>query len=193
MVNGTAPPDSQVPKIADGTLVRPSQVVFPTMKGLTWPVAGTPTAIPEFQYLARYNGFSLLDFGPQYLPQDESGIATQLPPYYTGQGLRDPRAAGEPEHGLALSGIQQRRGARAAGHQHRVQPDGQSALQREREPGGRLHPVPQDRGGAHRGGRHPAVARIAVRQPGGLRRCGHGRGRPARRPALPAAPRCGPA
>lgn len=80
VVRSTEPPANQVPKLADGTLVRPSQLVFPSMKGLSWDVAGTPTAIPEFNYLARYNGFSLLDFGPQYVPQDESGIATVLPP-----------------------------------------------------------------------------------------------------------------
>lgn len=85
VVRGTEPPASQVPKLADGTLVRPDQLVFPAMKGLTWPVGGTATAIPDFNYLARYNGFPLFDFGPQYIPQDESGIATLLPPYYTGR------------------------------------------------------------------------------------------------------------
>ncbi|KQP22811.1 alpha/beta hydrolase domain-containing protein [Pseudorhodoferax sp. Leaf267] len=85
VVRGTEPPPSQVPKLADGTLARPDQLVFPTMQGVTWPVAGTPTAVPAFNYLARYNGFPLFDFGPQYIPQDESGIATLLPPYYTGR------------------------------------------------------------------------------------------------------------
>lgn len=80
VVGGTEPPPSQVPQIADATLVRPEQLVFPAMKGLTWPVSGTPTAIPEFSYLARHNGFPLLDFGPEYRPQDESGIASLLPP-----------------------------------------------------------------------------------------------------------------
>lgn len=79
VVRGVAPPASQVPKLADGTLVQPGSVTFPVMKGLTWPVSGG-TAIPDFQYLARYNGYSLLDFGPQYRRQDESGIATILPP-----------------------------------------------------------------------------------------------------------------
>ncbi|MEF7615066.1 alpha/beta hydrolase domain-containing protein [Aquincola sp. MAHUQ-54] len=85
VVRGTEPPASQVPKLADGTLARPDQLVFPTMKGLTWNVGGTPTAIPDFNYLGRYNSFPLFDFGPQYVPQDESGIATLLPPYYTGR------------------------------------------------------------------------------------------------------------
>jgi hypothetical protein len=85
VTRNVAPPASQVPKIADGTLVRPADVRFPVMKGVTWLVNGVPTAIPEFNYLARYNGFPLLDFGPQYKPQDESGIATLLPPVYNGK------------------------------------------------------------------------------------------------------------
>jgi hypothetical protein len=105
VVDGTAPPDSQVPKITDGTLVRPDQVVFPAMKGLAWPVAGTPTAIPDFQYLARYNDFSLLDFGPQYVAHDETGIATQLPPFYTGRDYAILVPQVSPSTGLALSGI----------------------------------------------------------------------------------------
>ncbi|HEX6704258.1 MAG TPA: alpha/beta hydrolase domain-containing protein [Albitalea sp.] len=106
VVNGTQPPASQVPKIADGTLVRPNQVVFPTMKGLSWPVAGVPTAIPEFQYLARYNSFSVLDFGPQYLPQDESGIASLLPPSTTGKDYAILVPQVSSSTGLALAGIQ---------------------------------------------------------------------------------------
>jgi len=80
VVKNTAPPPSQVPTLADGTLVRPASLTFPVMKGLSWPVGGVSTPIPAFQYLARYNGYSLLDFGPQYRREDESGIATVLPP-----------------------------------------------------------------------------------------------------------------
>ena len=82
VVNGTEPPPSQITRISDGTLVRPEAQVFPAMKGVTWPVNAIPTAIPDFQYLARYNDWRLLDFGPQYSPQDESGIASVLPPAY---------------------------------------------------------------------------------------------------------------
>ncbi|WP_354682370.1 alpha/beta hydrolase domain-containing protein [Cupriavidus necator] len=82
VVRDTAPPPSQVPALADGTLVRPSALTVPVMKGLTWPVSGVQTAIPEFQYLGRYNGYPLLDFGPQYRREDESGIASILPPAY---------------------------------------------------------------------------------------------------------------
>lgn len=82
VVRGTEPPASAVPRIADGTLVRPEALQFPAMKGLSWAMAGVPTAIPDFSYLARHNSFPLFDFGPEYRPQDESGIATLLPPAY---------------------------------------------------------------------------------------------------------------
>lgn len=71
VVRGTTPPDSQVPKVADGTLVRPQRVGFP--------------AIPGVGYTGLVNGYSLLDWGPRYRPQDESGIATQVPPAYLGR------------------------------------------------------------------------------------------------------------
>ena len=71
VVKGTTPPDSQVPKIADTTLVRPQQVKFP--------------AIPGVSYTGLVNNYSLLDWGPSYRPQDESGIATQVPPAYLGR------------------------------------------------------------------------------------------------------------
>ena len=80
VVRGTTPPASQLPKVADGTLVRPAQVAFPAMKGLTWAVNGAQTAIPDFNYLGWHNNFPLFDFGPQYVPQDEAGIASVLPP-----------------------------------------------------------------------------------------------------------------
>ncbi|NKI94959.1 alpha/beta hydrolase domain-containing protein [Rhizobacter sp. SG703] len=80
VVRDTAPPPSQVPSIAAGTLVRPDQLVFPAIKGVSWPVGGVTTAVPDFSYRGWFNGYRVLDFGPQYVPQDESGIATQLPP-----------------------------------------------------------------------------------------------------------------
>jgi hypothetical protein len=105
VVRDIAPPPSQVPRIADGTLVRPEQVAYPQMKGLTWAVSGTQTPIPTFNYLARYNGYSVLDFGPQYIPQDESGIATQLPPYYTGLDYAILVPQVDASTGLTKSGI----------------------------------------------------------------------------------------
>ncbi|WP_326541749.1 alpha/beta hydrolase domain-containing protein [Pseudorhodoferax sp.] len=105
VVRGTEPPASQVPRLADGTLARPDQLVFPAMKGLSWPVSGTATAIPDFSYLARYNGFPLLDFGPQYIAQDEAGIATLLPPYYTGRDYAILVPQVDPATGLTRAGI----------------------------------------------------------------------------------------
>jgi hypothetical protein len=105
VTRNVAPPSSQVPKIADGTLVRPADVKFPVMKGVTWPVNGVPAAIPEFNYLARYNSFPLLDFGPQYKPQDESGIATLLPPVYNGKDYAILVPQVDPVTGIAKAGV----------------------------------------------------------------------------------------
>lgn len=80
VVDNVQPPPSQVPRLADGTLVRPDQLNVPTMRGLSWPVNGVETPIPDFQYRGWYVGYSLLDFGPDYRPQDESGVATLPPP-----------------------------------------------------------------------------------------------------------------
>ena len=80
VVRDTVPPASQVPSIAAGTLVRPDQLSYPAMRGLSWPVNGVATAIPDFSYRGWFNGYKVLDYGPQYVPQDESGIATLLPP-----------------------------------------------------------------------------------------------------------------
>jgi hypothetical protein len=104
VVRDVAPPASQVPSIAAGTLVRPEQLTFPAMRGLTWPVAGTPTAIPDFSYRGWYNGYRVLDYGPQYVPQDESGIATLLPPL-VGRDYAIMVPQVDAHTGLATSGI----------------------------------------------------------------------------------------
>jgi hypothetical protein len=151
VVRGTTPPASQIPKIADGTLVRPDQLVFPVMKGVAWLVRvnagplsalldsqfasiepdpvrrallvqgfllansldgnttvriGHSSEIPEFNYLARYNDMPLLDFGPQYIPQDEAGIATLLPPHDTGRDYAILVPQVNTTTGLARAGIQ---------------------------------------------------------------------------------------
>ncbi|MFZ4285252.1 alpha/beta hydrolase domain-containing protein [Variovorax sp. HJSM1_2] len=106
VVRGTLPPDSQVPKLADGTLVRPAQVAFPAMKGLTWAVNGTQAAIPDFNYLGRYNNFPLFDFGPQYIPQDEAGIASVLPPNNLNRDYTILVPQVDASTGLTRSGIQ---------------------------------------------------------------------------------------
>ncbi|HCL86858.1 MAG TPA: hypothetical protein DIC45_10265 [Comamonadaceae bacterium] len=105
VVRGTLPPASQVPRIDDGTLVRPEALTFPVMKGLTWAVNGVQTPIPEFNYRGLYNNFPLFDFGPQYIPQDESGIATILPPRDLGRdyAIMVPQVDGST--GLTRAGI----------------------------------------------------------------------------------------
>ncbi|MCC2675948.1 MAG: hypothetical protein K0R58_2895 [Ramlibacter sp.] len=85
VVRDVTPPDSQVPRIADRTLVRPNELTVPVMRGVTWPVNGVATPIPDFQYRGLFNEYALLDFGPQYRPEDESGIATLLPPVLLGK------------------------------------------------------------------------------------------------------------
>lgn len=85
VTTGRQPPASQVPQLADGSLVRPEQVKFPVMRGLQWKVGSQLTDIPAFNYLARYNDFELLDFGPQFRPEDEAGIASVFPPRQTGR------------------------------------------------------------------------------------------------------------
>jgi len=104
VVRNTTPPDSQVPKVADGTLVRPSQLQFPTITGLTWPATGG-AAVPAFNYLARYAGFTLLDYGPGYRPQDESGIPSIVPPASLGRDYAILVPQVDPATGLSRSGI----------------------------------------------------------------------------------------
>ena len=80
VVRGVPPPESQAPRISDGTLVRPEDLVFPVMKGVSWMVNGTNALIPDFEYRRWYNNWAALDFGPRYLPQLDSGIVDFLPP-----------------------------------------------------------------------------------------------------------------
>lgn len=71
VVSGTTPPDSQVPTIAGGTLVKPGAVAFPSL--------------PQVAYTGLHTTMPLLDWGPGYRPQDESGIATVIPPTNLGR------------------------------------------------------------------------------------------------------------
>jgi len=105
VARGTLPPVSQVPKVADGTLVRQEALVFPAMKGLTWAVGGVQTMIPDFSYRGLYNNFPLFDFGPLYIPQDESGIATILPPRNLGRDYAIMVPQVDASTGLTRAGI----------------------------------------------------------------------------------------
>ena len=69
VTNGTTPPPSRVPRVADGTLVEPlpqGRVGFPD--------------IPGVYYNGRLHEGDLLDFGPDF----EKGILTTLPPKLVG-------------------------------------------------------------------------------------------------------------
>ena len=44
VVSGTAPPDSRLPRIADGTLVPADKVAFPPVPGVTWPAHANDVA-----------------------------------------------------------------------------------------------------------------------------------------------------
>ena len=63
VADGTAPPDSRYPRIADGTLVAPGKLAFPRIPGIAVP------AVPHLAYHA--------DYGPDFISK---GIVTQEPP-----------------------------------------------------------------------------------------------------------------
>jgi hypothetical protein len=64
---GTPPPDSQVPRLSDGTLSTSDSAE------LGWP------AIPGVTYSGLYNGLTILDRGPDYNPADATGIIAEPP------------------------------------------------------------------------------------------------------------------
>lgn len=105
MVDGTAPPDSRVPRIADGTLVHPEELRYPAMRGVPSPVDGDTTRIPDFKYRGWYNALGLLDFGPRFEETDESGIADWRPPAYLGKDYAIMVSAVD-EDGNEVAGIQ---------------------------------------------------------------------------------------
>ena len=76
------PPASAVPRIADGTLVAPNQVTFPTIPANAYGGVQRPAA-----RLTRVtNPLFRLDYGPHYNAADTSGVITREPP---GQGTAD--------------------------------------------------------------------------------------------------------
>jgi hypothetical protein len=101
VVNGTTPPDNQTPRIDNGTLVRPGQLVFPEIRGVKW----NGEAVPDFEYRAWYNGFKLFDFGPRFIPHDDGGIADYLPPYYLNRDYAIMVPQVDPLTGMTKAGI----------------------------------------------------------------------------------------
>jgi Alpha/beta hydrolase domain len=83
--DGREPPPSAKPRVADGTLVPPSQVRFPSIPANTYPnqsPAGPalPTARPAVRWVHAATPLHVLDFGPGLDGLDESGIITIEPP-----------------------------------------------------------------------------------------------------------------
>jgi hypothetical protein len=71
-MKGTPPPPSRYPMLADGTLARADKasLEFPTLPGLRATVPESDFIMPVLDY----------DWGPQFNPQDGSGVPTLAPP-----------------------------------------------------------------------------------------------------------------
>jgi hypothetical protein len=76
---GLAPPPSKIPTIKDGTLVRPDPATFgfPVIP-VTHYAPNSPTEPVNFNGI--HNALTLLEFGPQFDAQNESGNITLNPP-----------------------------------------------------------------------------------------------------------------
>jgi hypothetical protein len=70
------PPESVVPRIADGTLAPPDQIRFPAIPANAY--GGVER--PAVSRLSIYDTLHPLDFGPLYRAEDSSGIITREPP-----------------------------------------------------------------------------------------------------------------
>ncbi|MBV9136059.1 MAG: hypothetical protein JO357_03280, partial [Hyphomicrobiales bacterium] len=76
VLDDVAPPESAVPRIADGTLVAPDQVRFPPIPANRY--GGVERVATS---MARvHDTLHVLDFGPLYRAGDSSGIITREPP-----------------------------------------------------------------------------------------------------------------
>jgi Alpha/beta hydrolase domain len=76
MKEGEEPPASAVPRIADGTLVAPDQVRFPSIPANGY--GGVKR--PAVRFLSVHNPLHVLYFGPRFRARDTSGIITVEPP-----------------------------------------------------------------------------------------------------------------
>ena len=74
--DAVAPPDSVVPRIADGTLVAPDSVRFPEIPANAY--GGVER--PAVSNMRVYDTLHVLDFGPQYHAGDFSGVLSVEPP-----------------------------------------------------------------------------------------------------------------
>jgi Alpha/beta hydrolase domain len=83
--DGVEPPPSAKPQVKDGTFVPPAQVRFPSIPANDYPnvsPAGlaAPTARPPVRWQQVATPLHVLDYGPGFDAQDETGIITREPP-----------------------------------------------------------------------------------------------------------------
>ena len=74
--DGVPPPDSIVPRIADGTLVAVDQVRFPNIPANSY----GNVRRPAMRFIGQTNPLHPLDFGPQFLSGEQTGVITREPP-----------------------------------------------------------------------------------------------------------------
>jgi hypothetical protein len=77
---GVAPPPSKTPTVRDHTLVLPSQVDFPYIPANNYGGVSRPAVT----YTGLVNPLWVLDYGPLFNNEDESGIITLEPPKVVG-------------------------------------------------------------------------------------------------------------
>jgi hypothetical protein len=76
VLDDVSPPESAVPRIADGTLVPPDEVRFPPIPANRY--GGVERMATSTSRV--YDTLHVLDFGPLYRAEDSSGIITREPP-----------------------------------------------------------------------------------------------------------------
>ena len=79
VVSDVEPPASQIPKIADNTLVYPEELDFPALPQAecTSPLCDGNTDT----YAGKVVSMTLLDWGPDFIHEDETGIVAYQPPH----------------------------------------------------------------------------------------------------------------
>lgn len=99
VLEGTPPPPSEAPRIADGTLVAPDEVRLPAVPANTY--GGVPR--PALSSRRVFNPLHVLDFGPGYDPATGSGVLSEPPrPGTASYGVLVPQADAD---GNDLGGI----------------------------------------------------------------------------------------
>jgi hypothetical protein len=83
--DGVAPPPSTKPRVDDGTFVPPERVSFPSIPANAYPnqsPAGpaSPTSRPAVRWVSAATPLHVLDFGPGFDGQDETGVISVEPP-----------------------------------------------------------------------------------------------------------------